>query len=465
MNTEPLPVGTMLKERYRVTRLVAGGGMAWVYEAEDLLPNGGSRVCALKELRADTRDAAALQEAQQLFAGEANLLVRLSHPNLPQVRAYFQERGRSYLVMEFVHGESLARKLDLAQAPLFESQVLDWGIQICAVLDYLHSRPQPIIFRDLKPSNVMVTLDGRIKLIDFGIARVYKRGKRKDTVAMGSENYAAPEQWGQAQSDPRADLYGLGATLYHLLTNMPPLPAFVPGERVAIAQYNPAVTAATVAVIDKAMAMDRDARYASAIEMRQALLACLPRRERLLVEARSAGHTAADGDGPDAAPSGWARPIAPPAPDPPPANAPVRQSASTGAVKGCPLCQAINRTEARFCSHCGYTFVQPLPPVLALIEPQTARWEYPLGLGGVLIGRPRGATPVDLDLSFYDPEGYVSRNHARIQECRRRYQVVDLNSANGTYINGYRLTPEAPYWLRQGDKLRLGRVVLEFRIR
>jgi hypothetical protein len=220
-----------------------------------------------------------------------------------------------------------------------------------------------------------------------------------------------------------------------------------------------------VAAIDKAMAIDRDARYASAMEMRQALLACLPRRERLLVEARSTGRAATDGLAPATSAPGGSGLSNAPSPDPPPADAPVRQAASTGAAKACPRCQTTNRREARFCSHCGYTFVQPLPPVLALIEPQTARWEYPLGLSAVLIGRPRGAMPVDLDLSFYDPEGYVSRNHVRIQECRRRYQVIDLNSANGTYINGYRLTPQAPYWLRQGDRLRLGRVVLEFRIR
>ena len=208
-----------------------------------------------------------------------------SHPNLPRVAAYFEEQGRVYLVMEFVQGESLEKRLEQANAPLLEGQVVDWAIQVCEVLAYLHEQPTPIIFRDMKPSNVMVTPQDRIKLIDFGIARTYKVGKRKDTVTMGSENYAAPEQWGKSQTDARADIYGLGATMYHLLTNVPPLPAFVPTPRVPIQQYNPAVTAATVAVVEKAMAENRDKRFASAREMQSALLDCLSRPERRRVEA------------------------------------------------------------------------------------------------------------------------------------------------------------------------------------
>ena len=459
LDTQPLAVGTVLKGRYRVTRLLGGGGMAWVYETEETLPNGQRRTLALKELRAETRDPAALVEAQTLFEQEATLLVGLNHPNLPEVSAYFQENGRSYLVMEFVYGESLARKQDLAQAPLLESQVLDWAIQICTVLDYLHRQPQPIIFRDMKPSNVMITPDGRVKLIDFGIARVYKQGKNRDTVVMGSENYAAPEQWGKAQSDPRTDLYGLGATLYHLLTHVPPLPAFVPGERARINQYNPAVSAATVAVVEKAMATAPSARYASAQEMRQALLDCLPLRERLLLVARQRLRDQAAA---------------------PPERPAVRETAVqtvTAAVTGtgpgaavlagpaCVACGTANRPTARYCQRCGESLA-PIPPArLSLVTPPKAEWRYTLSRPATLIGRPQGSVPVDLDLSACDPEGYVSRNHARVQRVGRRYQLTDLGSANGTFINGYRLTPQAPYWLRHGDHIRMGQVVLAFSVR
>ena len=452
MDTNPLPVGILLKGKYRITRLIAGGGMAWVYEVEERSDNGRSQTWALKELRADADDTHSLDEARQLFESEANILVRLSHPNLPKVSAFFQEDGRSYLVMEFIRGESLQKRLEQANAPLLEGQVLDWAIQICEVLHYLHTRPQPVIFRDMKPSNVMVTPDGCIKLIDFGIARTYKAGKRKDTITMGSENYAAPEQWGKAQTDPRADIYGLGATMYHLLTKVPPLPAFVPTSRVPLLQYNPAVSEQTAAVVEKAMSHDREARYPSAKAMQQALLACLPRWERGRVLRRLRQQVS-----PPSEPVSRA-----PAPDT------ATQPASGGivtAIKHCPQCGARNRPEARFCRCCGRAYVQPLPPVLLLIAPKEARWEFPLHAPSVLIGRRGGRLPVDLDLSFYDPEGYVSRNHARITASGRRFAIADLDSANGTFVNGQRLAPHVPHLLRQGDLVRLGRVVLQFTIR
>ena len=485
METKPLAIGTLLKGRYRVVRLVAGGGMAWVYEVEELRPDGTKQIWALKELRADADDTHTLQEGRQLFEQEANILVHLSHPNLPKVAAFFEEQGRSYLVMEFIHGESLEKRLERANAPLLEGQVLDCAIQICEVLSYLHTRPQPVIFRDLKPSNVMVTPEGRIKLIDFGIARTYKVGKRKDTITMGSENYAAPEQWGKAQTDPRADIYALGATMYHLLTNVPPLPAFVPAPRLPVQQYNPAVTDRTAAVIEKAMAEDRDRRYASALEMRTALLECLPKQERQRIEARSHQTLLASGSQlavpprqgttPQLASQTFARSGQGNTPD-------LRAAPSESAVtsrpapltpgtaiqpysKPCPKCTSLNRPAARFCRHCGYAYVAPLPPVLALVMPPGARWEYPLRGESTLIGRQGGQLPVDLDIGFYDPEGYVSRNHARITVTQRRYQITDLGSSNGTFVNEERLTPHVPRLLSHGDQIRLGRVVLAFRMR
>jgi len=465
MEAKPLPVGTVLKGKYEVARLVAGGGMAWVYQIVERGPDGASQTWALKELRTDPDDTHSLKEARQLFEQEANILVRLSHPNLPQVSAFFDEGGRSYLVMEFIHGESLEKRLERANAPLMESQVLDWTIQICDVLQYLHTRPSPVIFRDMKPSNVMVTPEGQIKLIDFGIARTYKVGKRKDTITMGSENYAAPEQWGKAQTDPRADIYGLGATMYHLLTNMPPLPAFVPTPRVPIQQYNPAVTQATQSLVDKAMAEDREDRYPSAQVMREALLECLPRRERHRVEVRH--RQMRERPHPRPQPESQVRTgeAAPPVSIPPRARTTPRRPQAQAYSKPCPTCATLNRPVARFCRSCGYCFVPPLPPALTVIRPQGARWEFPIRRARTLIGRRGGKEPVDLDLDYYDPQGYISRNHARVSVNRRRYHLIDLDSANGTYVNGQRLTPRVPRPLRDEDRIRLGQVVLRFDIR
>ncbi len=479
IDTKPLAVGTILKGRYRIARLVAGGGMSWVYEVREALPDGRERTWAMKELRADADDAHSVEEGRQLFAQEANILVRLSHPNLPRVTAYFEEGTRSYLVMEFIYGESLEKRLDRVKAPLLEAEVLDYAVQICGVLTYLHTRPDPVIFRDMKPSNVMVTLAGQVKLIDFGIARTYKLGKRRDTVTMGSENYAAPEQWGKAQTDARADIYGLGATMYHLLTNVPPLPAFVPTPRVSMQQYNPAIHDATAAVVDKATAEDREQRYATAQEMQEALLGCMSRGQRRRMEALlTQGAMAASTPGPKTAsppPQGQRlQPTSRTAGNISAGAAPRQALAGDGAqtlvpgdgdAKLCPRCGVDNRAPARFCRGCGHMFVAPPPPVLELVEPPRARWEYPLGAPSVLVGRRGGRLPVDLDLEFYDPEGYVSRNHARIEQRQRRFTISDLHSANGTFVNDERLTPDQPRALRQGDRIRMGRVVLAFKIR
>ena len=151
----------------------------------------------MKELRLDVDDSRILAEARLLFEQEANILVRLSHPNLPTVAAFFAEDGRSYLVMEFIHGESLQKRLDAAQGPLLESEVTPWAIQVCDVLSYLHAQPMPVIFRDMKPSNIMVTPDRADQADRLWHRPHLQAGQGTDTVSMGSENYAAPEQWGQ----------------------------------------------------------------------------------------------------------------------------------------------------------------------------------------------------------------------------------------------------------------------------
>jgi len=284
------------------------------------------------------------------------------------------------------------------------------------------------------------------------------------------------------QTDARADIYGLGATMYHLLTNVPPLPAFVPTPRVSIEQYNPAIKAGTMAIVEKAMAENRDKRFSSVREMQSALLDSLSRPERRRVEAilqqvrapsptvlatqstppvsEAVSRPAAAPQAPISAP--LAADIASPV-TPQPQTVPEQVGQPLG--KACPRCGALSQLNARFCRRCGHAFVPPLPPVLAVIQPTKARWEYPLRKTTVLIGRPGGQNQVDFDVSFYDPEGYVSRNHARIVEDQRRYYVIDLDSSNGTFVNGQRLAPQTPRWLRNGDQVGMGQVVLKFVVR
>lgn len=208
--------------RYRIIRRIGKGGMGAVYLAEDM--RLGQSHWAIKEMSDAHLDPSARLRAVAAFEQEANLMATmLNHPNIPRVIDYFSENGKKYLVMAYVDGETLEERLNRNQGrPLPEREVMSWAIQLCQVLTYLHTLPQPIIFRDIKPANIMVDGKGQIKLIDFGIARLFKPGQTKDTIRIGSPGYAPPEQYGKGQTDGRSDIYALGATLHQLLTGQDP---------------------------------------------------------------------------------------------------------------------------------------------------------------------------------------------------------------------------------------------------
>ena len=438
--------------------------MAWVYQVEEL-PVGSGVLWALKELRPQTQDKAEQATAHELFDQEARLLRDLDHANIPKIADFFKEAGRACLVMEFIWGESLEKRLTATNAPLLETDVLKWAVQLCEALHYLHTRQPPIIFRDMKPSNVMVTNTGLVKLIDFGIARTYKVGKKRDTVAMGSENYAAPEQWGKGQTDARSDVYGLGATMYHLLANMAPTPAFLPSEPLPLANYNSALSHETVAIVEKAMARDRKMRFQSAPEMRQALLGALP-----------APYVAPVAPGPQPAAAQPTPAAIQPSPQPalqpvaagsrpqPVAPRPARPAPQPVPRKACPSCGRSNVQSARFCVGCGYALVPPGRAILRIVEPVRAAWEMPVSQNPMLLGRASEAESYrpDFDMTFYDEGDYVSRRHARITRGRGGYFITDLASSNGTTVNGHPLSPRRAYQLRNGDRIQVGKVVIQF---
>ena len=212
----------VLHQRYRLLHQLGTGGFGSVHQAEDL--QLGKRLVAVKEM--STRNNLSAQEnaeAEAAFKQEALLLADLMHPNLPRIYDHFSESGRWYLVMDYIEGVTLEEYL--AHTPggsLSLSEALDMGLQLCDVLDYLHTRQPAIIFRDLKPLNIMRNTVGHLYLIDFGIARHFKPGQEKDTVAFGSPGYAAPEQYGKTQTTPRADIYSLGAVLHQVLSGIDP---------------------------------------------------------------------------------------------------------------------------------------------------------------------------------------------------------------------------------------------------
>ena len=472
--TQPLAIGTVLKNQYRIVRLVGGGGMAWVYQVEQL-PSGSGKLWALKELRPQTEDKTEQATARGLFEQEARLLRDLDHVNIPKISDFFEENGRACLVMEFIFGESLEKRLQAANAPLLETDVLKWAIQLCNALHYLHTRPAPIIFRDMKPSNVMVTNTGLVKLIDFGIARTYKVGKKRDTVAMGSENYAAPEQWGKGQTDARSDVYALGATMYHLLANMAPTPAFLPSAPLPLSNYNGSLSRKTVALIEKAMNSDREGRFQSAAEMREALVEALPGPYippavpmAAPQVARPAPQAAQMRQGTAARPRPpQSLPAQASAPRTPVAAVPARPRPAPPPTVTCAACGRANRKSARFCVACGHSFVPLRPAILRVTEPVRAAWEMPVARSPMLLGRASRAESYqpDFDMTFYDEGDYVSRRHARITKGRAGYFITDLDSSNGTTLNGQPLVPHRAHRLRNGDRIKVGLVVIQFWLR
>jgi serine/threonine protein kinase len=278
----PLTLGHLLQGRYRILDLLGQGGMGTVYLAEDTHQVG--RRCAVKENLLDPcASQSLLVQAHQQFLAEASVLDQLDHPNLPKISDYFREGDGDYLVMDYVEGEDLESALQRIGGPLPEKPVLIWINQVVDALTYLHShRPRPIIHRDIKPANIRLTPQGKIKLVDFGLAKLLDpNNPRTKTVlrGRGTLEYAPREQYagdGTGHTDARSDLYSLGATLYHLLTNTPPPGVYQRRLNPAVLrpprQLNPRLTENTERAILRALEIHPDQRFQSAAEMRQALL-------------------------------------------------------------------------------------------------------------------------------------------------------------------------------------------------
>ncbi|MDX2104906.1 MAG: serine/threonine-protein kinase [Candidatus Melainabacteria bacterium] len=268
MSDPGLGLPCVLNRRWQVVQRLGQGGMGTVYLSNDLnLPNLGDskRSCVVKQLRDDFFRQEDRERAIQFFFREAQVLSALSHPNIVAILDFFQEEGKSYLIMEYVRGKNLHEMLMERGEPFSNEEVIDWAIQVCEVLHYLHTHDPPVIYRDLKPSNIMIDERNQVKLVDFGIARPFEESE--DNTHVVSQGYSPPEQyWGAA--DPRSDVYALGCTMYFLLTGKDSLALTVSNPK----KLNPDVLDALDRIIQRATQQDVWSRYQSALEMKEELI-------------------------------------------------------------------------------------------------------------------------------------------------------------------------------------------------
>jgi len=442
-----LEAGKVLNHRYEVVRRIGGGGMGAVYLAKDR--NLGDAPRAVKEMIESHLDDAQHEKAIADFKRESLLLTELEHPSIPTVYDYFYDENseRFYLVMKFIPGSDLASRLRASPGgTIDELTVTEWGVQVADVLYYLHTRPQPIIYRDLKPANLMFDSNlSRIMLIDFGIARWVNK-KEKGVTAVGTMGYAPPELF-SGQADPRVDIYSLGATMFHLLTGSDPqdnpLLIFDFTKNPRPRQINPQLTSEIEQVLIRSVEYKPEHRFSSCAEMRDALAGHLNKLRSGQVSY----------------------------------GAPAEQLGGETlavAIVFCGFCGGRIAADDVFCAHCGSR--QPSAdssarlaarPTAKLVVAGTTELDASFNLqrDSNLVGRTDPLSNIfpEVDLSRFDPHTKVSRRHARIWRDGDSYKVEDLGSVNGTVINDvHRLEPRQPRPLDSGDRIKVGETTLHF---
>jgi outer membrane protein assembly factor BamB/tRNA A-37 threonylcarbamoyl transferase component Bud32 len=270
-STQQLRPGTALADRYLIQTVIGIGGMSAVYRARDLHFPNVVKLVAVKEMVNQARDELVRKTIVRNFEREANLLATLDHIAIPRIYDYFTYNERSYLILEYINGKDLEAILTTTDDFIPQETVVQWAVELCDVLSYLHNHePEPIIFRDMKPSNVMISHHGHVVLVDFGIAKPFQAGQRGTMI--GTEGYSPPEQY-RGEANHLADIYALGATLHHMLSRMDPrLEApFSFGDR-PIRGSNPNVSSELEAVVNKALQYEPTDRFQTAQAMKDALL-------------------------------------------------------------------------------------------------------------------------------------------------------------------------------------------------
>ncbi len=461
-----LEPGTLLAGRYSIVRRVGGGGMGSVYQARDT--RLADRLCAVKEMMDMFADSAQREKAVDDFKREASVLAQLEHPSIPTIYDHLVENNKYYLVMRWIGGGDLAQQMQVRGGTVDEATVTKWAIQACDVLHYIHSQQPPIIYRDLKPANLMLDdKTGRIMLVDFGIARIV-RPTEKGVTAIGTMGYAPPELF-SGRAEPRTDIYSLGATLFHMLTGADPQdnPLLIfdfskfPRPRV----INPKISEDMEKILIKTVAHEVTDRPDSALQ----LMRDLQEHSNLLSKNKNSKELipAIPGPGKDAKviPSGD-----------------KAADDATAQSVFCGNCGEKIGFDDVFCAHCGYrqpevgkgkTADEVAPRVTAqiVIFGTGEHKPYVIEKESILLGRTDPHTGIfpEIDLTLYDPETKVSRRHARIYRSGEQFLIEDLGSVNGTVVNpvnggSIRLNTKSPRVLSAGDELKLGGTLMKFMI-
>ncbi len=283
-----LQVGSVLQGRYKITAVLGVGGMGSVYLARDMHFPNVTRHVAVKEMLNLAADPNLRAMTLRNFEREANILAELNHPAIPKIYDYFSNKDRAYLVMEYIDGQDVEAIVNRVPDFLPVDMVCRWAIELCDVLQYLHThQPEPIIFRDVKPSNMMIDKHNAVRLIDFGIAKTFQVNQKGTMI--GTEGYAPPEQY-RGEASPQGDIYAAGATLHHILTKRDPRlePPFTFNER-PIRQSNPNVSPELEAIVMRALAQNVQDRFSSSNAMKEAIENVL----RPVAQTRVAGHAPA----------------------------------------------------------------------------------------------------------------------------------------------------------------------------
>jgi serine/threonine-protein kinase len=417
--------GEYIQGRYCVARLLGRGGFGAVYLAEDQRLR---RQVAIKEMDASRLDDDELFAAANLFEREALMLAQLDHPNLTHIWDYFQQDGQAFLVMEYVPGQTLRELLIRRQGPLPEAFVIECALQLCDVLSYLHSRRPPLIFRDLKPGNVMVmTADAahnhapspdiqellarpQIKLIDFGIARLFKPDQTRDTMIIGTPGYAAPEQYGPHQTDERSDIYSLGATLHHLLSGQAPTGWLIP----PLSQVAPHVSPGLARIVACATEPDPTRRYQQVSALRRDVETLHP-----ALAVRYAAPVLWEAPAPRMPIEPPRMPIESPTLPPPPGRAPARprEGLPTLAILAVMLLVGV----VALIAVVSRAPTQPVPPEdvvtvatsapapSATVQPATGEWVIPGATGQIVFGQQGMSDDIGYDLLVATPDGNIRR--------------------------------------------------------